>query len=317
FCKISLKPLNKTSKYEGYNNLPFKNLFQSLKVHPKLGFTRKDFFIESTVKSRGMSISGLQQKLSLKLNHKKELVITDTDGEYILKPSPEAFPNASENEHCAMLTSRLFNVEAAPCGLICFSDNEPAYITKRFDRHGGIKIHQEDLAQGFGMESEKKYSQSYEAAGKLVHKMTNGKAAVVFDFFRRVVHAFVTGNDDMHLKNLSLQKLPGNTGLYYDRMTQHYDCLFTQAFDHISRSDVLALDLLAEEKDDVYTGYDFKLLGEKLGLREKLISNFIHDIIQKETALVDLINHSFMPDCMKTKAVSIVEQRMKALALGF
>ncbi len=323
YCKISLKPIKKNSKYKNYVDSEFRKLFQSLKMNPVLSFTRKEFFQKSPAKSIGMSISGVQQKLSLKVNANKELEITHTGGEYILKPSPETFTNASENEHCAMLTSQLLGIETAHCGLISFSDGELVYITKRFDRKNNEKIHQEDLVQGFGMKSKNKYKYSYEKTGKLINTMTNGKAAVVFDFFCRVVHAYIIGNDDMHLKNISLQRLPGNTGIYYDRLTPNYDALFTHAFDNTSNSDFLALDLLEEEKDGIfstayekygfYTAHDFKILGDRLGLRQKPVTTFIKNVRNKKTALIDLINRSYMPENMKKKAGSMILERVKAL----
>ena len=325
FCKISLKPVKPNSKHPDYLDSEFRKLFSGIKVNPVLSFTRKDFFRQSPVKSRGMSISGVQEKLSFRINAEKELEITDSDGEYILKPSPEAFPHASENEHCAMLTSQALGIETALCGLVSFSDGELAYLVKRFDRKGDTKIHQEDLAQGFSLESEDKYTHSYEKAGNLISTMTNGKASVVFDFFCRVMHAYLIGNDDMHLKNISLQKLPENNGLYYDRLTPNYDCLFTAAFDTASGPGCLALDLLEDEKEGVfsksyetygfYTRSDFKLLGTRLGLREKSVEALIQRIRNKESALLNPVHCSYMPDDMKKKAASIISERMKAFDL--
>jgi serine/threonine-protein kinase HipA len=224
-----------------------------------------------------------------------------------------------------MLTSRILGIETASCGLVSFSDGELVYITKRFDRKGDVKIHQEDLVQGFGMRSEDKYAYSYEKAGKLINTMTNGKASVVFDFFCRVVHAYIIGNDDMHLKNISLQKLPDNTGLYYDCMTPNYDSLFANAFDNVFTSGCLALDLLEDEKNGIfskayekygfYTGHDFSALGNKLGLRAKPVTTFINTVREKESVLVDLVSCSSMPDAMKKKAGLTISQRMKALGL--
>jgi len=176
------------------------------------------------------------------------------------------------------------------------------------------------------MKSEDKYAYSYEKAGKLINTMTNGKASVVFDFFCRVVHAYIIGNDDMHLKNISLQKFPENTGLYYDRLTPNYDSLFTNVFDNVPASDFLALDLLEDEKNGIfskvyekygfYTGYDFKVFGKTLGLREKPVTTFINTVRKKESLLVDLVSCSSMPDAMKNKAGLMISQRMKALGFG-
>ena len=114
FCKISLKPVGKNAKYPDYTNAAYRQLFGSLQVPPQLALTRQDFLAESPRLSQGMSISGVQQKLSLTLNARKELVPTTSQGTYILKPSPDEYPNAAENEHCAMLSSQLFGIETVP-----------------------------------------------------------------------------------------------------------------------------------------------------------------------------------------------------------
>ena len=324
-CKISLKSINKKSKYIGYLDSAFRKLFGSIKVSPSLPFERQDFFEASPIKSRGMSISGVQQKLSLKINADNELAITTIGGEYILKPSPEAFPHAAENEHCGMLVGRMLGIDTALCGLIPFANGELAYITKRFDRVGGSKIHQEDMTQGFGLKSDEKYSFSYEKTGKLLSKMVDGKLAVSMEFFRRVIHAYIIGNDDMHLKNISLQKNINNRGLFYDCLTPNYDSLFASSFVNSSRIGVFAIDLLENEANGIfsekfekygfYTGLDFKKFGETLGLRDKPIVNFIDNVIKKESEIIGVIQKSYMPDSMKQQACGIVRDRIKAISI--
>ncbi len=104
--------------------------------------------------------------------------------------------------------------------------------------------------------------------------MTNGKQALVLDFVRRVMLAYVTGNDDLHLKNISVQRLADNNGHFYNRLSPNYDCLFCDAFRvGDSGMGLMALGLLHDQEDDdeyftdvyehygYYTGYDFLELG--------------------------------------------------------
>ena len=121
-------------KHPGYRDADFRSLFGSLKVSPQLPYSRSEFQQNSVKYIKGMSISGVQQKLSLKIDQDYRLIPVSEGGQYILKPSPEEFPNAAENEHAAMITSNLLKTETAACGLVSFSDGELAYITKRFDR---------------------------------------------------------------------------------------------------------------------------------------------------------------------------------------
>ena len=176
--------------------------------------------------------------------------------------------------------------------------------------------------------SEDKYSKTYEEAGKLILDVTNGKQAAALDFVRRVILAYVTGNDDLHLKNISVQRLPDSTSHYYDKLTPNYDCLFCEAF----RADnqgmgMLALGLLhdQEEGDEYftdmyqhygyYTGYDFLELGRQLGLQEKPIRTFISKLADSQGNIADLINHSYMPDEMKARASGLVDSRIRVMQI--
>lgn len=327
YCKISLKKLTGKQSKPGYHNAEFKTLFGSTKVNPHLAFSRSKFFQSSKQNIQGMSISGVQQKLSLKVNEKHELVATAEDGVYILKPSPEAYSYAAENEHVAMQVSQLMGIETALCGLVNFDGGELVYITKRFDRlDDGSKLHQEDLMQCFNLPSDDKYSKTYEEAGKLIFDITNGKQALVLDFVRRVMLAYVIGNDDLHLKNISVQRLSDNTSHFYDKLSPNYDCLFCDAF----RTDdtgvgLLALGLLHDQEDGdeeftdmynhygYYTGFDFLELGRRLDLQEKPIRTFIGKLKSSQRKVVELISHSYMPDNMKTRAIKLVESRIQAM----
>lgn len=331
YCKISLKPLTAKEVEAGYKPAALKRLFRSTTVSPDLPFSRSEFFQSSRQHSQGMSISGVQQKLSIKVNDDRELVPTSEGGEYILKPSPETYPNAAENEHAAMRLSELLGIDTALCGLVDFADGELAYLTRRFDRlDGGGKAHQEDLLQCFNMPSEGKYSKTYEEAGKLIQTVTGGKQAVVLDFVRRVIFAYLTGNDDLHLKNFSVQRLPENTSLYYDRLTPNYDCLFCDAFNADGTEKglgQLALGLLLDPVDGdeqfseahdyygYYTGVDFIELGKRLGIPEKPIIKFIDHLHRKQGDMLDLIQCSYMPEAMKERATTLLENRLRVLGI--
>jgi serine/threonine-protein kinase HipA len=324
YCKISLQEVSPGSKYGGYRNASFKKLFGSLKVSPVLAFSRSEFMQDSVKFTKGISISGVQQKLSLKIDDSGELMPVPRGGEFILKPSPEEFPFAAENEHAAMLISGVLDIETAACGLVTFADGELAYITRRFDRlNNGEKRHQEDLLQGFEEPSERKYDHSYEEAGKLILKMTDGKKVAVSDFFRRVVYAYLIGNNDLHLKNISLQRLEGGGTHYYDKLSPNYDCLFTDAFENIDSDGFLALDLFEDgittEKYGYYgfpTGHDFIELCRRVEIPAVIFGRFIDLIMSKEPVITNTINNSYMPADMKQKAVNTVRDRLRALGRG-
>ncbi len=330
-CKIRLQPLLRKSTYPGYSNTALSDFFGSTGVTPALSFSRSEFFTEGKRYVKGMSISGVQQKLSLKVD-KKQIVITDLDGKYILKPSPEAFPYAAENEHVAMIIGQTLKIPTAKCGLIAFKGEptEYAYICKRFDRDSkGGKLDQEDLLQIMDKPSVDKYQGTYETAGKTLFEAVNGKLIVIQDFIHRIIFAYLIGNSDLHLKNFSVTRASRNKSRFYDKLTPNYDVLFCDAYKDLESSPgFLALGLLEDESDPgeeqfsryyekygFYIGDDFVELGIRLGLRAPVIIRFIEKIKSKQENILKLIDRSFMPNEMKSKAKTIVRERSKALLL--
>ena len=75
YCKISLKPLTAREAKAGYKAAALRNLFGSNRVSPHLPFSRSEFFQSSRQYSQGMSISGVQQKLSIKVNEQRMLAL--------------------------------------------------------------------------------------------------------------------------------------------------------------------------------------------------------------------------------------------------
>ncbi|MGD8175438.1 HipA domain-containing protein [Marinimicrobium sp. ARAG 43.8] len=324
YCHISLKPLTGKETHPGYRDAEYKRLFGSLKMKPVLPFTRAEFFQAGGRYTKGMSISGVQEKLPLGVRA-GELVPVDEGGLYILKPSPEAYPHAAENEHAGMELSRLVGIETALCGLIPFKGGEFAYVCRRFDRDAkGNKAPQEDLLQAAGLPSEDKYRLSYEAAGHIISKATNGKPAPVLEMIKRVMLAYVMGNDDLHLKNLSLRRAtPKAFYSYYDLLTPNYDVLFCGGFEHSAQDSFLALDLLANddftesyERLGFYTLKDFLELGRRLKIPERAINNFASKLVSLEDKAVTLIQNSFMPKAMRERAEVVVRERLNVMSPG-
>ncbi len=324
YCHISLKPLTGKETHPGYRNTDYKRLFGSLKVKPVLPFTRAEFFQTGGRYIKGMSISGVQEKLPLGVRT-GELVPVDEGGLYILKPSPEAYPHAAENEHAGMALSRLVGIETAQCGLIPFKDGELAYVCRRFDRDAkGNKAPQEDLLQAAGLPSEDKYRLSYEEAGHIISKATNGKPAPVLDMIKRVMLAYVMGNDDLHLKNLSLRRATADALYsYYDLLTPNYDVLFCDGFERPVQDSFLALDLLANddftesyERLGFYTLEDFLELGRRLNIPERAIKNFASKLVSLEDDAAALIQNSYMPEPMRERAEAVLRERLNVMSPG-
>jgi len=122
-----------------------KEMFGTNQV-PNISLSLRDIPLKAQDMAGKMSISGVQPKLSLKLDKNQgELVVAPTGGEYIFKPQISAFPHTPENENCCMDIAGALDISVPPHCLLTLKDGTLAYIVKRFDRQGEKKIHQEVL----------------------------------------------------------------------------------------------------------------------------------------------------------------------------
>jgi len=300
-----------------------KNLFDNQKIEYILDFDKKEFLSKSIELSERMSISGVQDKISLKIEDDK-LIPTTKNGTYLLKPVPlmeygELIEDVAKNEHFTMqLASQVFRLETAINGLIAFSDGELAYITKRFDRVDSSKIRQEDFAS-LAQRSERshgknyKYDYSYEEIGELIQKYLPAYRVEMVRYFKLVLFNYLVGNGDAHLKNFSVyQRETGDYGL-----TPAYDLLSSSI--HLPDESRTALELFEEhetksfEANGFYAYDDFMMFGERLGLSSRLIESILREFLAKEERTMILLQDSFMSPEAKDRYIILLKDRTKAL----
>jgi serine/threonine-protein kinase HipA len=275
-----------------------KALFEGKNVSTFLSFDPpKDLQDEAFFQNiQRTSISGVQTKYSLKLE-KNELVLTENQGEYLLKPVPnglflnlEATP---ENEHLTMQIARqVFKINTAANTLIYFKDGSMGYLTKRFDRQTeGKKYRQEDFAQIRQMSREThgenyKYEGSYEEMAIDIKRYVSAYQPVIEDFFRIIIFNYLFSNGDAHLKNFSL--LETSYGDF--ALSPAYDLLCTGL--HTPNEYTMALDLFT---DDYFTesynilGYysqqDFIEFGKRIGIHPLVFSGLLSSFVHKTQRL--------------------------------
>jgi serine/threonine-protein kinase HipA len=92
-----------------------------------------------------------------------------------------------------------------PHGLLSTLDKGWVYFVKRFDREGrSDRVAVEDFAQLSGASRETKYESSLESVVQIVDKFCTFPALEKPKLVKRLLFCFLTGNEDMHLKNFSL-----------------------------------------------------------------------------------------------------------------
>ena len=214
---------------------------------PSLDYTRAqmDELAAQVIRSQ-TTLTGVQPKLSLNLDKHKDsqkLTIVGLWGDYIFKPQTERFAMLPENEDLTMHLAEIAKIKIVPHTLIRMKDGSIGYLTKRIDRKAdGEKIAMEDMCQLTERQTEHKYRSSYEQIGKAIRKYSTNAQLDMVDFLERVYFSWLTGNNDMHLKNFSLYSPAGEPVL-----TPAYD-LLNAAISNPVDDEELALNLNGEKK---------------------------------------------------------------------
>ncbi len=323
--KICLGCLEDKKLKGGYCAKCIKEVFDGITPKP-LAFDKNEFYIQRRALAPRMSISGVQDKISLKFEDKK-LITTATNGKYILKPIPTSHQIKNQddvvfNEHLSMLISKnIFKINTALCALISFSDGEMAYITKRFDyTPDGLKYDQEDFASVLDTNSAKdganyKYdAKTYLDCVNAIKLKVPASIVALEDFFKRIVLNYLISNGDAHLKNFSLHSEP-NTIDY--RLSPNYDILNTRYHINETYGD-MALELLDDytktfEAVGYYTYNDFYQFSKYLGISELRFQKIFTQINEVTPKVIELTNRSFLSDSAKIYYISSYLDRLKRI----
>lgn len=309
---------------EGYSAGALSKLSDGRRFPTHLDFTRRDVIQIRAETMEHISISGVQDKVSLRLSRGK-LEPTAEGGEYILKPIPGGelpfhADQVPANESLTMqLADQVFGIDTAVNALIRLADGELAYITRRFDRsRDGSKIAQEDFCQLMGRTPQTagknfKYDGSYERLAETLRRFCGAYAIEAEKLFRRIVFNYRVGNGDAHLKNFSVRQT--TAGDYV--LSPAYDLLNTTL--HLPQESRLALDLFDGEEPasltthGFETGADFLQLGDRMGLISRRARAIVEDLCGHAEETDQLIERSFLSVDAKREYRAVIGDRLRAL----
>lgn len=281
----------------------FKKMFNTSEC-PIIDFGLEDMSQKAQKLTGKLSISGVQPKLSMKLDKKKNPLIPVAEGgEYILKSQITAFPNIPENEQCCMDIAEKFEIDIPLHCLLPLKDGSLAYIVKRFDRGAGVKIHQEDFSQI--LEEEDKYKGSVEQIGRKLKEISAAPGYDVQLFFERVVFNFIVGNGDAHLKNYSISYQDKET----IRLTPAYDIVCSKLVIPDETDSALAIN----GKNNKLKREDFERLADYLNIPSKIrFEKFEKSLNLMET----IIKGSKIKNESQEKFIEIIKERLSRLGLA-
>lgn len=282
--------------------------FFGVKQIPRLTYTIDQMGeLAKNVVERSIAVPGVQAKLSMTLVREAQnnsdarlTVVGALDGNYIFKPPSENYPEMTENEHVTMRIAESFGIKVVPSSLIRLKSGELSYITKRVDRAvQGDKIHMIDMFQI--TEAFDKYKSSMEKIGKALNSYSSNPLLDSIFFFELTLFSFITGNNDMHLKNFSMiESASGWT------LSPAYDLLNIII---LNPKDEEELALTIQGKKKKLTLDNFIHLGVDLGLTPKQINGVFKRFIKNKEKAFFWIESSFLSEEMKENYKKVLEER--------
>ena len=267
-----------------------------------------DELAEQVIRSQ-TSLTGVQPKLSLNLNKHEgtnRLTIVGLWGDYIFKPQTEDYPELPENEDLTMHLADAAKINVVPHSLIRLADGRLGYITKRIDRtKKGEKIDMEDMCQLTLHPTEYKYKGSYEQIAKVIMQHCDMSRLDLTNYMQILLFCFVTGNNDMHLKNFSLYR-PSNSY----QLSPAYD-LINVTIANPNDKEELALTLSG--RNSKLKLKDFMSSAATMGLEPNVMLRLIDNMHKVLPRWESLIQHSFLSDEMKDLYNQIIISRLNRL----
>ena len=281
---------------------------------PSLDYTRAqmDELAAQVIRSQ-TTLTGVQPKLSLNLDKRKDsqkLTIVGLWGDYIFKPQTERFAMLPEIEDLTMHLAEIAKIKIVPHTLIRMKDGSIGYLTKRIDRKAdGEKIAMEDMCQLTERQTEHKYRSSYEQIGKAIRKYSTNAQLDMVDFLELVYFSWLTGNNDMHLKNFSLYSPAGEPVL-----TPAYDLLNAAISNPVDDKE-LALNLNGKKKR--MKDADFRNAYRTCGVPEIVFDRVKKKYVDLLPKFEEEIHASFLSDEIKTLYIELLHRRHAQSSAGF
>ena len=175
------------------------------------------------------------------------------------------------------------------------------------DRDGdGNKLAMEDFCQLTERQTEYKYRSSYEQIAKAIIKYSSTPQLDLVNYYELVMLCWLTGNNDMHLKNFSL--LSHGHGRY--QFSPAYDLLNVAI---VNPGDTEELALTLNGKKSRISLNDFKVAAAKANIPEKVIDGLAAHFKKCLPTWEAMINMSFLQTDLKQAYIELLQKRIESI----
>jgi len=257
-----------------------------------------------------VGLAGVQDKVSGRMIC---VPARDARKRYILKLNPPEYPHVVENEAFFLDASRACRLPTVESRLLTDRHGVHALLVTRFDRLASesqtTSLAVEDGCQVLDRWPADKYSVTTAQVFITLSSLCAARDVAARDLFRQLCFALLTGNGDLHAKNVSIVTDPV-TGEW--RIAPAYDLPSTAFYGDRS----LALTLEGRR-----SGISRRILldfAESIGLRRPGASRWLDDILVRTPDLAERIEAGALPFSRDVahKAARVLRNNRRLLAEG-
>ena len=233
-----------------------------------------------------VGIAGVQDKVSARM---LSLPVRRAHERFILKLNPPDFPHVVENEAFFIALARRARIPSVEAMLVHDADGRTGLLVTRFDRvraDGGTgRLAVEDACQALDLWPADKYNVTMERSARALIDLCAARPVAARDIFRQTVFAWLTGNGDLHTKNISVLSTPDGER----RIAPAYDLPSTVPY----RDTTFALTIGGKR-----TGISRRMLlqfASDLGLPEKAALSVLDQLLDATADLDDALSEAALP----------------------
>jgi serine/threonine-protein kinase HipA len=232
-------------------------------------------------------IPGVQDKASARMI---SVPVARASRRYILKVDPPEFPLVVQNEFYFIQLAKSAGIPTVDAEIVTDAVGQLGLLVRRFDRTTGndgsvVLLACEDACQLLNLWPADKYNVTSEVVTRAIIEVCPAAPVAARDVFRQFCFAWLTGNGDVHAKNISVLATPQGEW----RVSPAYDLPSTLPY----RDLTMALEL--NGKRDGLSRCQMLEFAQTIGLAPRAATRIIADLIDATDRMITDLKDGAVP----------------------
>jgi serine/threonine-protein kinase HipA len=258
-----------------------------------------------------VALPGVQEKVSARMI---SVPVGQAGRRYILKLDPPEFPHVVENEAFFLSLAKEVRMRCASAELVRDAEGRAGLLVRRFDREPQpngetLALACEDACQVLGRWPADKYHLTMEQVVGGLAEHCPARLVAVRRLYQQVCFAWLTGNGDVHAKNVAILATPQREW----QVAPAYDLPSTVPYGDSSFALSIQGRTTGLSRDHLLA------FGSEIELPERVAIKVLDDLLMRLGDLEERLREGALPFAQKTTADLIAElrhRRRQALASG-